>query len=171
MCILLIYIIIIDILLGIVLLLVLLNTVIVLLMSPFASALHSLRMEHNICQAELAAMVGYEQTYISALEVRSKGPPTEAFVKKLISVLNITGDERECLLEAANASSRKLVINTNMPQDVYWLLRDLKNHLHDLSPAQIQIVRQVLALKDSIDEKPPNEMNRIKRRKKMEANM
>lgn len=111
-------------------------------------------------------MVGYEQTYISALEVGSKGPPTEAFVSKLISVLKITGDERELILEAAEASARKLVLDKDMPQEVYWLLRDLSNHLHNLSPAQIQIVRQVLALKDSINEKPPIEMNRIKRRKK-----
>jgi predicted transcriptional regulator len=46
-------------------------------MSPFASALHSIRMQHGICQTVLADMIGYEQTYISALEVGKKGPPTQ----------------------------------------------------------------------------------------------
>lgn len=79
-------------------------------MSPFAAALYSIRLDRNICQAELSEMIGYEQAYISALEVGAKGPPTEAFVEKLITELNITGEEQARLLEAANASSRKLVI-------------------------------------------------------------
>jgi predicted transcriptional regulator len=46
-------------------------------MSPFSHFLHTLRMRLEIRQAELAALVGYEQSYISALEVGLKGPPTE----------------------------------------------------------------------------------------------
>jgi predicted transcriptional regulator len=34
-------------------------------------------MQHGICQTVLADMIGYEQTYISALEVGKKGPPTQ----------------------------------------------------------------------------------------------
>ena len=93
-------------------------------MSPFASALHSVRMKHGICQTVLADMLGYEQTYISALEVGKKGPPTKEFVDKLIVALNLTAEEQEHLLEAAEASCRKLIIDNDMPQDVYWLLRD-----------------------------------------------
>jgi transcriptional regulator with XRE-family HTH domain len=140
-------------------------------MSPFASTLHKIRMQHGICQAELADLIGYEQTYISALEVGKKGPPTQEFVEKLISALNISGLERERLLEAAEASCRKLVIDNDMPQDVYWLLRDLKKHLHDLSAVQIQLLRQILAIKESINKEPHIKTHRIKRRKKAEANM
>lgn len=140
-------------------------------MSPFAAALYSIRLERNICQAELSELIGYEQAYISALEVGAKGPPTEAFVDKLITELNITGEEQARLLEAANASSRKLVIPCNAPKDVYWLLSDLKKYIHNLSTAQIQLLRQILPLQETINVKPQTELNRVKRRKKEEVNM
>jgi predicted transcriptional regulator len=140
-------------------------------MSPFASTLHTLRMQHGICQTELAELLGYEQTYISALEVGKKGPPTQEFVEKLILALNISGEERERLLEAVDASSRKLVIDNDMPQDVYWLLRDFKRHLHDLSLVQIQLLRQIIVLKDSINKEPKLSISRVKRRKKVEVTM
>lgn len=75
-------------------------------MSPFASLLHTTRMKYGICQEALADLIGYEQTYISALERGTKGPPTEEFVKKLISKLNLPVDEQNRLQEALAASNR-----------------------------------------------------------------
>jgi len=54
-------------------------------MSPFSHFLHELRMRLEIRQAELAELVGYEQSYISALEVGLKGPPTQEFITRLIA--------------------------------------------------------------------------------------
>ena len=51
-------------------------------MSPFSHFLHELRLQHQIRQSELAELLGYEQSYISALEVGIKGPPTDEFVRK-----------------------------------------------------------------------------------------
>ena len=50
-------------------------------MSPFSHFLHELRLRHQIRQSELAELLGYEQSYISALEIGAKGPPTEEFVE------------------------------------------------------------------------------------------
>lgn len=41
-------------------------------MSPFSHFLHELRMRYDIRQVELAETMGYEQSYISALEVGIK---------------------------------------------------------------------------------------------------
>lgn len=38
-------------------------------MSPFSQFLHDLRMRRRLRQADLADLLGYEQSYISALEV------------------------------------------------------------------------------------------------------
>ncbi|HEX5806423.1 MAG TPA: helix-turn-helix transcriptional regulator [Macromonas sp.] len=38
-------------------------------MSPFSLSLHDLRLRNGLRQAELAELMGYEQSYISALEV------------------------------------------------------------------------------------------------------
>lgn len=78
-------------------------------MSPFSHFLHELRLQHQIRQSELAELLGYEQSYISALEVGIKGPPTEEFVEKLITALDLPPTAQLELREAIAASDRKLV--------------------------------------------------------------
>jgi transcriptional regulator with XRE-family HTH domain len=66
-------------------------------MSPFSHFLHDLRMRLEIRQAELAELVGYEQSYISALEVGLKGPPTQEFIARLIHALSLSPAEQQHL--------------------------------------------------------------------------
>ena len=87
-------------------------------MSPSSHLLHDLRTSRNIRQAQLAQMVGYDQTYISALEVGLKGPPTQEFIDRLAEALALEPDEIGELYEAAKASQRKLVIGVDVPQEV-----------------------------------------------------
>ena len=79
-------------------------------MSPFSESLHSIRVRHGLRQVELAKLVGYEQSYISALEVGLKGPPTDEFVERLTAAIPLTKEEQEALRAAAQESHRKLVI-------------------------------------------------------------
>lgn len=99
------------------------------IMSPFSHFLHELRMRHGVRQIDLAERIGYEQSYISALEAGAKGPPTQEFVDRLQSVLALSEEEARHLKAAADASQRKLVIEADMPQDVYWLLSRLRASL------------------------------------------
>ncbi len=79
-------------------------------------------MHHGIYQTVLADKSGYEQTYFSALEVGKKGSPTQEFVEKLISALNLSGEERDRLLKASIIdTSIKLVII-----DI-WVLLKIEN--------------------------------------------
>lgn len=64
-------------------------------MSPFTRQLSELRMRHGIRQNELAELIGYDQTYISALEVGLKEPPTPEFVDKLVTTLPMTPAEAD----------------------------------------------------------------------------
>lgn len=138
-------------------------------MSPFSEFLHTIRVRHGLRQADLAKRIGYEQSYISALEVGLKGPPTDEFVERLAMELELTQDEHAKLRAAAQASQRKLVINADAPPDVYWLLQDLRDEIQDLSPAQIRVIREVIALRKPAHEaRPPG---RIKRRLSEEAPM
>lgn len=140
-------------------------------MNPFACLLHTIRMQRGIRQTELSDLIGYEQTYISALEIGKKGPPTPEFVEKLITALDLKGEERERLLKAVEASNRKLVIDSDMPQDVFWMLQELRDRVSDLTPAEIQLIRQVLKLKESYGISYVESGYRLHRRKKMEAQM
>jgi transcriptional regulator with XRE-family HTH domain len=142
--------------------------------TPFSSLLNSIRIRHGIRQFELADLMGYEQTYISALEVGKKGPPTPEFIDKLIAALNLSSEESEQLRDAADASQRKFVFDANVPLDVYWLMRDLRKCLPELNSAQIDLIRLALDLKERFKERPSVVTHKLKRRTnetKVEAHM
>ncbi|MBK0110959.1 MULTISPECIES: helix-turn-helix domain-containing protein [unclassified Delftia] len=115
-------------------------------MSPFSRLLHELRQRHDLRQNALAEKMGYDKTYISAVEVGLKGPPTPEFIDRLVRALSLSEAERQHLHEAADASRRKVVVNSDIPEDAYWLLKELRERLHKLSPTQIRVIRDVLSL-------------------------
>lgn len=133
-------------------------------MSPFASLLHEIRMKHRISQSELADIIGYEQTYISALEVGKKGPPTPEFIDRLILALEMSPAESQQLRDAADASQRKLVISPDMPQDVYLMIRSLRKWLPDISGDQIKLITDILELTDKLKDRPKVVPLKLKRR-------
>jgi transcriptional regulator with XRE-family HTH domain len=140
-------------------------------MSPFSYFLHELRLRHQIRQSELADLLGYEQSYISALEVGAKGPPTDEFVGRLIAALNIPPSEQQKIRHIAAASQRKLALPLDSPQDVYWMLQSLREQLDSLHPVQIKIIQDALSLKGSLVDRHPEELRRVKRRRREEATM
>jgi transcriptional regulator with XRE-family HTH domain len=139
-------------------------------MSPFSESLHSLRVRHGLRQVELAKLTGYEQSYISALEVGLKGPPTDEFLERMSVALALSEAEQEGLRAAALASQRKLAIEPDAPADIYWLLRDLRNEIAHLTPAQVRMIREVIALRGTLHE-TREPVRRLKRRTDVEAPM
>lgn len=128
-------------------------------------------MVRNIRQAELAALMGYEQSYISALEIGVKGPPTADFLSRLISVLSLSEKELQQLKLVAEASQRKLIIDPDTPEDVYWLIKDLRDQVASLTPIQIRMMRDVLRHCAASGEVKREAVRRLKRRDKQEAEM
>lgn len=115
--------------------------------------------------------MGYEQTYISALEVGSKGPPTAEFVEKLIATLELGAEEQARLIEAADASQRKLILEIDSSSDTYWMLKELREQIQFLHPAQIKMIRDVLQLPETLKERTIEPVHRLKRRRSEEARM
>ena len=140
-------------------------------MSPFSSFLKEMRLRHGIRQAQLADLLGYEQSYISALELGVKGPPTPEFVLKLIKALALTPVEQQQVHKVVSASQRKLALDPESPEDVYWMLNDLREQLPNLHPAQVQMIQQALNLRGSLVDPQSGPIRRIKRRRKEEATM
>lgn len=140
-------------------------------MSPFSHLLHDLRTSRNIRQAQLAALVGYDQTYISALEVGLKGPPTRELISRLATALSLAPDQADELYEAAEASQRKLVIDTDLPREVYVLLSRLRTSLRGLTPTQVRVINDVLNMTSPDGGSWDTPAPRIVRRGKKEAQM
>jgi transcriptional regulator with XRE-family HTH domain len=141
--------------------------------SPFARLLHELRQRHGLRQCALAEKVGYDKTYISAVEVGLKGPPTAEFIDRLAQTLSLSEEERLRLHEAADASRRKMVVDSDIPEDAYWLLKDLRERIHKLSPTQIRVIRDVLSLpvEEQLSAPVPARFNGRRPRSKQEATM
>ncbi|MGZ5043206.1 MAG: helix-turn-helix domain-containing protein [Methylobacter sp.] len=140
-------------------------------MSPFAQCLIMIRSRYGIRQSELAALVGYEQSYISALEVGLKGPPTLEFVERLNKALSLSADEKQTLHESLNASQRKFTIDLDAREDVYWMFKDLREYLSELSEAQIRVIREIIRFRDPQKPQVIRPMRRIKRHKVEEVAM
>ena len=134
-------------------------------MNPFSPILHDLRVRHNLRQADLAEVMGYEQSYISALELGEKGPPTDEFVHRLIATLSLSPEEQASVWAAAEASQRKFVIDPESPIDLYWFLNELRRKVKQLTPIQIKIMREVMGLQDSLQVQWSSSPHRIRRRK------
>lgn len=115
-------------------------------MSPFSYYLQELRKSYGISQRQLAARIGYEQAFISGLELDKKGPPNEEFLKKLISGLGLNEQEVHKLHKAVEESKRRFVIPENATMNEYILVNELWWHIGSLLPAQISMIREVLNL-------------------------
>jgi transcriptional regulator with XRE-family HTH domain len=97
-------------------------------------------------QKELAHLVGYEQSYLSALEIGTKGPPTGEFIDKLTNALNLDEEEQAELDAALAMSDRKFVIPVNASQRLYELCFELRQTADQLLPSQIEMMLKVLQL-------------------------
>jgi ferric iron reductase protein FhuF len=79
--------------------------------------------------------------------------------------------ERRELQHVAEASQRKLALDTESPQGLYWMLYELRQQVDKLHPAQVQMIRDILKLKGSLMHPEPEPLRRIKRRRREEATM
>lgn len=96
--------------------------------------------------------MGYEQSYVSALEVGSKGPPTEEFVSRLIAVLGLDEADIDLLRDAVEASQRKFQIPNDAPLSVFTLCHELRKQIDRLNPLQIEAILAILRLSNSLKE-------------------
>lgn len=85
-------------------------------------------------------MLGYEQSYLSALETGAKGPPRKDFVGRLIKVYALDQEEICELERALNESKRILVLPKGASQDEFQLFSRLSHQLGKLKKHQIDLI-------------------------------
>lgn len=115
-------------------------------MSPFAKLLHEHRIRAGLRQKELAELLGYEQSYLSALELGLKGPPKKEFAAQLAKTLDLDQDEQTSLKEALAASQRRVEVPNEAPIEIFWLCHKLRQQIDRLHPLQIELMTTALNL-------------------------
>jgi len=118
--------------------------------SPFSRYLKTLRIHRGIRQKDLAYQLGYEPSYLSALERSEKGPPKEDFVHRLISGLCLDDEEQAELLRTLKLSRRQISLPPQASEDEYRLIHEIEPQLGHLSPLQIQLIKLALRLPPSL---------------------
>lgn len=115
-------------------------------MSPFAVLLKRFRQARGLKQKDLAQRLGYEPSYLSALERSEKGPPRDDFIRRLIRGLALDETEQMELAQALKASRRQISLPARASNREYALLRELEPQLGHLQPFQIQLIELALRL-------------------------
>lgn len=124
-------------------------------MSPFAIAFRDLRIACGLRQAEFATRLGFEQSYISAIELGTKGPPAPDFVDRLVERLGLGDDWKSRLFAALDESQRKMVLPSEASEDVYRLFNELRRQIATLHPAQVELMQIALRLPESMSRNLP----------------
>ncbi|WP_196486462.1 helix-turn-helix domain-containing protein [Burkholderia cepacia] len=141
-------------------------------MSPFSERLRALRLRYGIRQKDPAVAMALEQSYVSAIELGTKGPPSPAVVDRLAACLRLSDDEHSSLHEALLLSQRHFTIPHTASADVYRLCSELWHDLDRLTDAQVRVIRDVIAMRRGIDQDMERPIvGRVVRRGKEDAQM
>lgn len=138
--------------------------------SPVATYLRDLRLRVGVTQLDLAHSIGYEQAYVSSIELGRKSPSAE-FLSKLIAVLKLSVEDREDLEMAVKASRRRFTLPSDSSEKTYFFLNELWDKLDRLHPALLDAMHVMLQVEEQVSERPRYQPTRLRRRSKQEAQM
>ena len=119
-------------------------------MTPFGEFLEQLRRRRMLQQKQLAAMMGINPCYVSAMERGKKGPPSDDVLKQLIKNLELTDHEQKSLWPNVELSDTSLRLPTNMSRSEHELVHELKSHLGSISDEQAQVIKLVLKMRTDL---------------------
>lgn len=131
--------------------------------SPFAVFLRDLRLRNNLRQHELGELLGYEQAYVSALELGTRGASKE-FLGALIARMSLGEKDQVALRQAVNESGRRFVLPAEVPTDTYRFCNELWEKIGHLHPAVIQAMRELVRLEDAMSDQPRSSLYRRRHR-------
>ncbi|WP_298393896.1 helix-turn-helix transcriptional regulator [uncultured Azonexus sp.] len=115
-------------------------------MNPFAIFLRQARLSRAKAQNALAFELGYEPSYLSALERGDKGPPKPEFINKLIHCLELTEEEQTLLRQAIEVSARQIAIPRNASSEEFRLMHQLSKKVGQLHPLQVHLIQCALSI-------------------------
>lgn len=137
--------------------------------SPFSVFLKNIRLRNSQRQSEMAEILGYEQAYISSVELGTK-PPSQEFLNRLSETYLNDRDQSE-MMQEIQESKRRFVLPVEVPTETYRLCSELWGKIDRLHPAQIKAIRELLKLDELMANTRIVSSERIRRRAKEESKM
>jgi hypothetical protein len=91
-------------------------------------------------------MMGYEQSYVSALELGTKGPTNKEFVAQLIKVFTLDTHEQAELIHAIKQSQNRFTLPAGVQVDTFRMCSELWEKIDQLPSSHIQAIRALIKL-------------------------
>lgn len=117
-------------------------------MNPASKLIKELRLKRALSQKDASRLLGYEQSFLSAIERSLKDVPKKFFVEQLIKKYQLTQDEQNQLIDAIERSNRKLIIPPNSSEKMYDCIYRMNNQISNLSETQLNLIDIALTVKD-----------------------
>lgn len=118
-------------------------------MNPFSTEIRRLRELRGFRQKEAAEKLGYEASYLSAIELGQKDPPKyAAFLEKLVKTYQLTEAEHLNLKELLLLSKRTLTISRNASEEEFYIGHQLESKFGTLNKHQIYLIKIALCLNE-----------------------
>lgn len=138
--------------------------------SPISIYLRDLRLRVGVTQINLAHSIGYEQAYVSSIELGLKSPSPE-FLSKLVAMLKLSLEDRENLEMAVKASRRRFILPPDSSAKTFLFFNELWDKLDRLHPALLDAMHVMLKVEEQVAERPRYQPTRLRRRSKQEVPM
>lgn len=119
-------------------------------------------------QLDLARSIGYEQAYVSSIELGTKSP-SEEFLEKLVASMDFSERDRQELDQAMRTSKRKFTLPPDVSTQTFEFCTDLWDRVDRLHPALLDAMHVMLKTGDQVAERPRNQPTRLRRRTKQES--
>ena len=116
-------------------------------MTPFGKYLEQLRRSRGLQQSQLAADVGIQSCYVSAMENGRKGPASPDILRRFIRTLELTPVEEQQFWASVTQSKMSRKVPPGTSSDEYRLIDEFWSRLGTLTENQIQLIS--LALKST----------------------
>lgn len=103
-------------------------------------------MNRNLRQKDAAALLGYEQSFISGLERGLKSPPRTGFIDQVANKYQLTALELEALTCAMHQSKRNYSLPKGASLDAYEIFGELEKQINQLGQNQLKLIRLALGI-------------------------
>lgn len=115
-------------------------------MNPASKLIKQFRCSRSFSQKEASQLLGYEQSFLCAVEGGNKDVPKKQFVEQMIRKYHLTQEEQGQLYDALKRSNRKLIIPTKSPETLYELVYRLNSQVKTLNEKQMKLIDFALEL-------------------------
>lgn len=113
-------------------------------MSPAAKLLRCHREARGWNQQTASEKLGYEQSFISAIEGGHKPFPRKNFTEKVIRVFELTAEEADKFESAVMRSRRSLMLPASLDTNRFELAHNFIERLETLSLKEMEVIKVAL---------------------------